>query len=46
MTDQPNPFEAMMAMSQEWAKALNPALTTFTPVSYTHLTLPTIRRGC
>jgi 4-carboxymuconolactone decarboxylase len=30
MTDQ-NPFEAMMAMSQEWAKSLNPALTNFTP---------------
>ncbi len=34
MTDQPNPFEAMMAMSQEWAKALNPALTTFTPSGF------------
>lgn len=26
-----NPFETMMAMSQEWAKSLNPALTNFTP---------------
>ena len=30
MTDQ-NPFEAMMALSQEWAKNVNPALATFTP---------------
>ena len=33
MTD-PNPFEAMMAMSQEWAKAVNPALATFTPKGF------------
>ncbi len=31
MTDANNPFAAMMAMSQEMAKAMNPALTTFTP---------------
>ena len=30
MTEQ-NPFEAMMAMGQEWAKAVNPALESFTP---------------
>ncbi len=33
MTDQ-NPFEAMMAMSQEWAKNVNPALATFTPKGF------------
>ena len=31
MSDNQNPFEAMMAMSQDWAKALNPALESFTP---------------
>ncbi|MEL6647147.1 MAG: carboxymuconolactone decarboxylase family protein [Pseudomonadota bacterium] len=31
MTDIKNPFEAMMAQAQEMAKAMNPALTTFTP---------------
>ncbi len=31
MPDQKNPFEAMMTMGQEWAKALNPALEHFTP---------------
>lgn len=34
MTDPKNPFEAMMAMSQDWAKSLNPALTTFTPQGF------------
>lgn len=33
MADQ-NPFEAMMALSQEWAKSLNPALTSFTPQGF------------
>ena len=33
MTDK-NPFEAMMAMSQDWAKSLNPALATFTPQGF------------
>lgn len=33
MTDK-NPFESMMAMSQEWAKSLNPALTNFTPQGF------------
>ncbi len=31
MTDQQNPFTAMMAMGQEMAKSINPALTNFTP---------------
>ncbi len=34
MSDNKNPFEAMMAMSQEWAKSLNPALETFTPTGF------------
>jgi 4-carboxymuconolactone decarboxylase len=33
MTD-PNPFGAMMKMSQDWAKALNPALESFTPKGF------------
>ncbi|MDA8587176.1 carboxymuconolactone decarboxylase family protein [Rhodobacteraceae bacterium] len=31
MSDPANPFEDMIAMSQEWAKSLNPALESFTP---------------
>lgn len=31
MTDANSPFAAMMAISQEMAKAMNPALATFTP---------------
>ena len=31
MTDTPNFFEAMMAQAQDMAKAMNPALTTFSP---------------
>ena len=34
MTDAPNPFEQMMAASQNWAKALNPALESFTPKGF------------
>ena len=33
MADQ-NPFEAMMAMGQEMAKALNPSLESFTPKGF------------
>lgn len=29
-----NPFEEMMAMGQDWAKSINPALTTFTPKGF------------
>ena len=29
-----NPFEAMMSMSREWAKAMNPALEHFTPKGF------------
>ncbi len=38
---EPNPFEAMMAMGQEWAKAVNPALESFTPQGFEAL-LPTM----
>ena len=31
MSDPKNPFEAMMKAGQDWAKALNPALESFTP---------------
>ncbi|NSX56607.1 carboxymuconolactone decarboxylase family protein [Parasulfitobacter algicola] len=34
MTDPKNPFESMMAQGQEWAKALNPGLETFTPKGF------------
>ncbi len=33
MTDK-NPFEDMMRMGQDWAKALNPALESFTPKGF------------
>ena len=34
MSDPQNPFEAMMAMGQEWARAMNPALEQFTPKGF------------
>ncbi|NNE78933.1 MAG: carboxymuconolactone decarboxylase family protein [Silicimonas sp.] len=34
MSDQKNPFEAMMAMGQEMAKSINPALANFTPKGF------------
>ncbi len=34
MSDQQNPFAAMMEMGQEWAKAVNPALANFTPKGF------------
>lgn len=43
MSDTQNPFEAMMAMSQEWAKTLNPALESFTPKGFEAL-WPTMPR--
>ena len=33
MTD-PNPFNTMMKMGQDWAKAMNPALESFTPKGF------------
>ena len=43
MTDPQNPFAAMMEMGQEWAKAINPALQTFTPQGFEAL-WPTMPR--
>ncbi len=37
MTDTPNPFEAMMKAGQDWAKAMNPALESFTPAGFEKL---------
>ncbi|TKZ21719.1 carboxymuconolactone decarboxylase family protein [Shimia litoralis] len=37
MTDSPNPFEAMIAQYQEMAKAMNPALESFTPKGFEKL---------
>ena len=34
MSDPKNPFEAMMGMGQEWAKALNPARESFPPQGF------------
>ncbi len=42
MTDQ-NPFEAMMKMGQDWAKAMNPALESFTPKGFEAL-FPTMSK--
>ena len=39
MTDA-NPFEAMMKMGQDWAKAMNPALESFTPIGFAALFPP------
>jgi len=33
MTDQ-NPFDTMMKMGQDWARAMNPALESFTPKGF------------
>jgi len=41
MSETGNPFEAMMRMGQEWAKALNPALESFTPKGFEAL-IPTM----
>ena len=43
MSDPANPFTAMMAMGQEWAKAVNPALANFTPSGFEAL-WPTMPR--
>jgi 4-carboxymuconolactone decarboxylase len=34
MTDGKNPFEEMMRLGQQWAKAMNPALENFTPKGF------------
>ena len=43
MTDPNNPFAAMMAMGQDWARAINPALQNFTPQGFEAL-WPTMPR--
>ena len=43
MSEQKNPFEAMMAQAQEMAKAFNPALESFTPKGFENL-WPTMPR--
>ena len=37
MTDKTNPFEAMIQQAQEMAKAMNPALESFTPKGFENL---------
>lgn len=41
MSDTPNPFADMMRASQDWARAINPALESFTPKGFEAL-LPTM----
>jgi len=42
MTDK-NPFAAMLALGQEWAKQMNPALESFTPKGFEEM-FPTMSR--
>ncbi len=37
MSDPSNPFDAMMKMSQDWVKSVNPALESFTPKGFESL---------
>jgi 4-carboxymuconolactone decarboxylase len=41
MTDTRNPFAEMMALGQQWARAMNPALEHFTPKGFEAL-IPTM----
>ncbi|NNK78858.1 MAG: carboxymuconolactone decarboxylase family protein [Litoreibacter sp.] len=41
MSDPKTPFEQMMAMGQEWAKAVSPALENFTPKGFESM-MPTM----
>ena len=34
MSDQVNPFEAMLSMSRDWARSVNPALESFSPAAF------------
>ena len=43
MTEQ-NPFAAMMKMGQDWARAMNPALESFTPKGFEAL-IPTMPKN-
>ncbi|WP_210527817.1 carboxymuconolactone decarboxylase family protein [Rubellimicrobium arenae] len=44
MTDPANPFASMMKMGQDWARAINPALESFTPKGFEAL-LPTMPKN-
>ncbi len=44
MSDQDNPFEAMLSMSRDWANSINPALESFSPTVFESL-WPTMPRG-
>lgn len=44
MTDQNNPFAAMVKMGQDWARAVNPALESFTPKGFEAL-IPTMPKN-
>ena len=44
MADQSNPFAAMMKMGQDWARAVNPALESFTPKGFEAL-IPTMPKN-
>ncbi|MDE0695776.1 MAG: carboxymuconolactone decarboxylase family protein [Boseongicola sp.] len=43
MNEQNNPFEAMLSMSRDWAKSINPALESFSPTAFESL-WPTMPR--
>ncbi len=43
MSEQDSPFEAMLSMSRDWAKSLNPALESFSPTAFESL-WPTMPR--
>lgn len=43
MNERINPFEAMLSMSREWAKSVNPALESFSPTAFESL-WPTMPR--
>jgi 4-carboxymuconolactone decarboxylase len=44
MTDPTNPFAAMVKMGQDWARAVNPALESFTPKGFEAL-IPTMPKN-
>ena len=44
MAEQNNPFAAMMKMGQDWARAVNPALESFTPKGFEAL-IPTMPKN-
>ena len=43
MTQTPNPFEAMMQMGQDWAKAMGPAWEKFSPKAFEDM-MPTMSK--